>query len=50
MIFLFFTLAFDTETENPKMRGGYSTLGMVCAIGYMRGLAENVAEEGSRTV
>ena len=37
-----------TEIENPKMRGGYTTLGNLFAIGYMRGLAESVAKELSR--
>ena len=36
-----------TEIENPKMRGGYTTLGNLFATGYMRGLAESVAKESS---
>jgi len=36
-----------TEIE-AGMRGGYTTLGMLYAIGYMRGLAEVTAKEGSR--
>lgn len=35
----------STEIENPQMRGGYTTLGNLFAIGYMRGLAEAVAKE-----
>jgi len=50
MIFLFSTLAFNAEIENLKMRGGYATLGILYATGYMRGLAEAVAKEGSGTV
>lgn len=38
-----------TEIEDPKMRGGYTTLGMLYAIGYMRGLAEAVAKEGAHS-
>lgn len=34
-----------TEIE-AGMRGGYTTLGNLFAIGYMRGLAESVAKEG----
>jgi mannonate dehydratase len=37
-----------TEIEAGQ-RGGYTTLGMLYAIGYMRGLAESIAKEGSRT-
>ncbi|HBE40413.1 MAG TPA: mannonate dehydratase [Bacteroidales bacterium] len=37
-----------TETE-AGMRGGYTTLGNLYAIGYMRGLAEAVAKELSRS-
>ena len=37
-----------TEIE-AGMRGGYTTLGMLYAIGYMRGLAEAVAKEGARS-
>jgi mannonate dehydratase len=37
----------STEIENPSMRGGYTTLGTLCAIGYIRGLAESVAKNGS---
>ena len=36
------------ETEIEKgMRGGYTTLGTLYAIGYIRGLAESVAKERS---
>jgi mannonate dehydratase len=35
----------STEIENPKMRGGYTTLGNLFATGYIRGLAESVAKE-----
>jgi mannonate dehydratase len=38
----------STEIENPQMRGGYTTLGNLFAIGYMRGLAEAIAKEGSK--
>jgi len=31
------------------MRGGYTTLGNLYAIGYMRGLAEAVARELNRS-
>ena len=39
----------STEIENPKMRGGYTTLGNLFATGYIRGLAEAVAKESSRS-
>ncbi len=39
----------STEIENPKMRGGYTTLGNLFATGYMRGLAESIAKEGSKS-
>lgn len=38
----------STEIE-AGMRGGYTTLGNLFAIGYMRGLAESVAKEGSKS-
>jgi mannonate dehydratase len=38
----------STEIENPKMRGGYTTLGNLFATGYIRGLAESVAKELSK--
>jgi mannonate dehydratase len=38
----------STEIENPQMRGGYTTLGNLFVIGYMRGLAEAIAKEGSK--
>ena len=38
----------STEIEAGQ-RGGYTTLGMLYAIGYMRGLAESVAKEKSRS-
>jgi mannonate dehydratase len=38
----------STEIENPQMREGYTTLGNLFAIGYMRGLAEAIAKEGSK--
>ena len=38
--------AMATEIE-AGMRGGYTTLGMLYAIGYMRGLAEAIAKRGS---
>ncbi|HOU02296.1 MAG: twin-arginine translocation signal domain-containing protein [Bacteroidales bacterium] len=37
-----------TEIE-AGMRGGYTTLGMLYAVGYMRGLAEAVAKEGRKS-
>jgi mannonate dehydratase len=37
-----------TEIENPKMRGGYTTLGTLYATGYIRGLAESVAKNSSK--
>ena len=37
----------STEIE-AGMRGGYTTLGTLFAIGYMRGLAEAIAKEGSK--
>ena len=37
-----------TEIE-AGMRGGYTTLGMLYAVGYMRGLAEAVAKEGGKS-
>jgi mannonate dehydratase len=37
----------STEIE-AGMRGGYTTLGNLFAIGYMRGLAESIAKQGSR--
>jgi mannonate dehydratase len=39
----------STEIENPKMRGGYTTLGNLFATGYIRGLAESVAKESLRS-
>ncbi|MCJ7482850.1 MAG: mannonate dehydratase, partial [Thermodesulfovibrionales bacterium] len=36
-----------TEIEAGQ-RGGYTTLGNLFAIGYMRGLAESIAKEGSK--
>jgi len=38
----------STEIENPDMRGGYTTLGTLYATGYIRGLAESVAKQGSK--
>jgi mannonate dehydratase len=38
-----------TEIENKSMRGGYTTLGTLYAIGYIRGLAESVAKERSKS-
>jgi len=38
----------STEIENPKMRGGYTTLGNLFATGYIRGLAESVAKEACK--
>jgi len=37
-----------TEIEDPKMRGGYTTLGGLFATGYIKGLAESVAKNGSK--
>ena len=37
-----------TEIEDPKMRGGYTTLGGLFATGYIKGLAESVAKELSK--
>jgi len=36
-----------TEIENPKLRGGYTTLGTLYATGYIRGLAESIAKEAA---
>jgi len=38
----------STEIEDPKRRGGYTTLGTLYATGYIRGLAESIAKEAAK--